>query len=92
MAGQARIEVFRVRGRWWFAFQPFTVELDGDVAGRFRGGESLLIEVSPGEHRVRLKFRTVVWSDPLTVNVSAGENLILTCRTDRRGYPSIGVG
>lgn len=89
--GQARIRVVRVRGPWWFAFQPFTIELDGAAIGRLRGGESLFHEVSPDEHRVRVKFRLVVWSDTLALSVTEDQELVLACRTDRRGYPSIRV-
>jgi len=46
---------------------------------------------SPGQHRVRVKFRFVVWSDALAVSVTEGQQLGLVCRTDWRGYPSIAV-
>ena len=91
MEGLASIKIVRVRCRWWFAFQPFTVELDGTAVGTLRGGESHAYEVASGEHRVRVKFRRVVWSEPLAVRVTSDQEVVLACRTDRWGYPSIRV-
>ena len=85
----ATIRVFRVRGRPWFAFQPFSVEVDGAVVGKLRGGKALDCEVSPGQHRVRVKFRMTVWSDVLSVSVAEGQVEVLACRNDWAGYPSI---
>lgn len=84
----ATVRILRVRGRWWFAFQPFTIEIDGAVVGKLRGGEALVREVSPGQHRVRVKFRTV-WSEVLLISAAQGQEQVLTSRTDRAGYPSI---
>ena len=89
--GPAIISIRRVRGPWWFAFQPFTVEVDGVAVGKLTGGKTFAHRVSPGEHRVRVKFRIVVWSDFLVVSVGEGQELVLACRTDWRGYPSIAV-
>ena len=85
------ISIFRVRRLWWFAFQPFTVEIDGVAVGKITGGKTFTHKVSPGQHRVRVKFRLVAWSDFLVVSVSENQQLVLACRTDWRGYPSIAV-
>jgi hypothetical protein len=85
----ATIRVSRPRGKWWFAFQPLSLELDGAIVGKLVGGDTLTIEVSPGEHVLRVKFRLVVWSDRLTLFVASGEERLVECRSDWAGYPSI---
>jgi len=83
------IGISRSQGRWWFAFQPFRLELDGVIVGKLLGGESMTIEVNPGEHVLRVKFRLVVWSDRLTLSVAEGEERFVVCENDRAGYPLI---
>jgi hypothetical protein len=65
------------------------VEIDGAVVGTLRGGEALVREVSPGQHRVRVKFRTTVWSNVHLVSAVEGQEAVLVCRNDRAGYPSV---
>ena len=48
-------------------------------------------KVSPGQCRVRLMFRLVIWSDFQVVRVSESQQPFLARRTDWRGYPSIAV-
>lgn len=82
------IRIIRVRGRWWFAFQPFSIEIDGAVVGKLRGGQSLAFDVAPGQHPVRVRFRTV-WSEVLLASGGEDQEQVLMCQTDRAGYPSI---
>jgi hypothetical protein len=63
--------------------------LDGVIVGKLLGGESMTIEVNPGEHVLRVKFRLVVWSDRLTLSVAEGEERFVVCENDRAGYPLI---
>jgi hypothetical protein len=83
------IRVSRTKGKWWFAFQLFALELDGTIVGKLAGGESKAIEVQPGEHVLRVKFRRVAWSDKFTLSVPEGEQRLVECQTDWAGYPSI---
>ena len=65
MSQGAIIRVTRTKGKWWFAFQPFAIELDGAIIGKLASGKSKAIQVQPGEHVLRVKFRRVVWSNKL---------------------------
>lgn len=81
------VQVDRSRGWPWFRFQPFSVELDGSIVEKVRGGQTIRVPTSSGEHRVRVRFRTTVWSDPVTITLADGEERTLQCDTDWRGYP-----
>jgi hypothetical protein len=83
------IRIDRRSGWPWFRFQPFSIELDGSIVDKVRGGQTVRLPVSSGEHRIRVRFRTVVWSDPVVVALAEGEERILHCDTDWRGYPSL---
>lgn len=85
----ASITVSRLRGRWWFASQPFKLELDGVIVGKLTGGEEMTIEVDPGEHLLRVNFRLAVWSNRLRLSVPEGESRLVSCKTNWAGYPSI---
>jgi hypothetical protein len=83
----AVLRLERKRGWPWFAFQPFSVEIDGSITERVRGGQTVTLSLAPGEHRIRVRFRAVVWSDPIIATAADGDQLVLTCDTDWRGYP-----
>jgi hypothetical protein len=65
------------------------LELDGVIVGKLLGGGTMTIDVNPGEHVLRAKFRVVVWSDRLTFSVAEGEERLFICENDRAGYPQI---
>jgi hypothetical protein len=92
MSQGASIRISRSQKRWWFGVQAFRIELDGAIVAKLYGGESRVIGVDPGEHVLRAKFRYVVWSDRLRVSVDEGEERVVSCQTDRLGYPSIQEG
>jgi uncharacterized Fe-S cluster-containing radical SAM superfamily protein len=58
----------------------------GSIVENVRGGQTIRHPVSSGEHRVGVRFRVVVWSDPVVVAVADGEECFLDCDTDWRGY------
>jgi hypothetical protein len=89
MDGRAQISVSRRQDRWWFALQRFSIELDGVVIGKLAGGESSTIDVDPGEHVLRVKFRLAAWSNKIAFSLGAGEAQSVRCQTDWAGYPSI---
>jgi hypothetical protein len=68
-------------------FQPFAVEIDGSMFEQVRGGQSVSFPASLGEHRVRVRFRTAVWSDQVVVTLIEGQECTPECDTDWRGYP-----
>jgi hypothetical protein len=83
----AAIRINRRPGWPWFRFQPFSIEVDGSIVEKVRGGQTVHLAVSSGEHRIRVRFRAVVWSDPVVIAMADGEESILDCDTDWRGYP-----
>lgn len=83
------IEVTRRPGWPWFRFQAFLIEMDGSIVGKIRGGQTRLVQVAAGEHRIRVRFRLVVWSDVVIVTLKQEETARLTCDTDWRGYPTL---
>ena len=72
MAAGGVVQVDRDRGWPWFRFQPFSLELDGTTVERVRGGQSVRVPTSSGEHRVRVRFRATVWSDRVTITLARG--------------------
>jgi hypothetical protein len=54
--------------------------LDGVIVGKLVRGESMMIEVGPGEHAVRVKFRLVVWSERLTLSVAEARSDLFTAK------------
>jgi hypothetical protein len=88
---RATIGLIRSKEHWWFGVQPFKIELDGEFVGSVYGGKSQQFEVAPGSHRVRVRFRAVVWSDELVVPAAKNSTTWITCRTDRFGYPHLDV-
>jgi len=89
MSQGTSIKVSRRKSRWWYAFQPISVELDGVIVGKLVGEDSMMVEVRPGQHVLRVKFRLVHWSNKLTLSVAEGDQRLVQCQTDWAGYPSI---
>lgn len=89
MASGAVLRLERKRGWPWFAFQPFSVEIDGSIVEKVRGSQTVTLSLTPGDHRIRVRFRAVVWSDPVVVTMADGDQSVLICDTDWRGYPSL---
>ena len=89
MGLRSKIGISRSQRRWWFGIQPMRLELDGVIVGKLLGGGTMTIDVNPGEHVLRAKFRVVVWSDRLTFSVAEGEERLFICENDRAGYPQI---
>ena len=87
MTASATVRIDRMPGWPWFRLQPFTVELDGSNVEKIRHGKSIALSIPSGEHRVRIRFRTLVWSDPFVVTLTDGEECLLECDTDWQGYP-----
>jgi hypothetical protein len=87
----ASVHIDRKTGWPWFRFQAFTVELDGSDVQTIGASQSIDLPTSPGEHRIRVRFRRVVWSDPVVVTLSEGDECVLECDTDWGGYPWLSV-
>jgi hypothetical protein len=87
MVTESAVRIDRRRGWPWFRIQPFSVELDGRIVEKMRGGQSISLPVSSGEHRIRVCFRTLVWSEPVVITLGEDEGCVLECDTDWEGYP-----
>lgn len=88
---RSNITIERKPGRPWFRFQNFVIEVDRSIAGTIRGGQSLVLPVESGQHQIRIKFRMIVWSDPLFLSVEEGQEMFIACDTDWRGYPRLWI-
>jgi hypothetical protein len=80
----------RSRRRWWFGIQSMRIALDGEFVASLTGGDSMRVGVPEGQHSLRARFRTV-WSPAITVSVSAGEEISVSCENDWMGYPVLNL-
>lgn len=73
----ARIEIWR-EGEFKDAARAYQVELDGQVIGKLKRGESMGFDVQAGKHRLRLK---IDWcrSPDLNFEIQTGQVLKFSC-------------
>jgi hypothetical protein len=76
----ALIRLTRDAHDWTERFRAYRVLIDGERVATVRRGETVQVTVAPGSHRVQVALD---WgrSEPLTVQLGAGEELALRCFT-----------
>lgn len=61
-----------------------TVKINGEQAGLLHGGETLTVEVSPGEHTLTVHL-DLATSDPLVIHLEPGQQEKLVADVVQRG-------
>jgi hypothetical protein len=79
VSAASRIVLSRLRRPLGDLLQAYAVFVDGSRRGEIRRGQTLRFDVSPGEHRLHLEIE-FCRSRELTLAVSPGEEVRLTCR------------
>ena len=67
----------------------YTVLLDDHPVAKIGKDEVRLLEVEPGEHRLRLRFVGLRSSDELRVSLAEGEERQFLCGTSGMGWPTL---
>jgi hypothetical protein len=73
----AKIQINRDAG-YADASRKYKIELDGDIAGEIRASESVTLNVTPGNHKIRLR---IDWcsSNYLDFQVAPEETVVFDC-------------
>ena len=67
---------------------PFGVELDGETVGELLGGETLHLEVGPGQHRLRITT-SIAKSPAKSLQIENGQRLKYSCLSTMTGISLI---
>ena len=73
-----RLQVLRQRAGS-AGLRRWKIELDGEVVATIENGSTILLEVGPGEHSLRV-FYEGYSSPPLELKLRGGDELVLGCR------------
>jgi hypothetical protein len=73
----ARLRVFRESAAWTDRMRAYRLVVDGHERGMVKEGETLEIDLWPGEHQVWMK---IDWVRSRKLKVNGGEEVELRCR------------
>jgi hypothetical protein len=79
VAAAAVISIKRRKGAMGQNTYSYWVLIDGNKAGKLRANEAAVYQVTPGTHRLQIKY-TWVSSPEITIELKAGEHAAFTCR------------
>ncbi len=73
------LRLHRERSRWTDRFRKYIVEVDASDVGKIGNDSTATFELSPGEHRLRLR---IDWTGSKTISFRAepGETVDFVCR------------
>ncbi|HSE45679.1 MAG TPA: hypothetical protein VLA89_10175 [Gemmatimonadales bacterium] len=74
--------VVRRVGKWRDHFRAYRIEIDGTLRGKVREGETLTLELAPGDHQVQAR---IDWlgSPPLRIEIAQGATV--ECQVEPAG-------
>jgi hypothetical protein len=75
--------VVRRPSTWGLFLRSIIIYIDGKRAGKVRNGQSVLFDVAPGSHAVRIRLDWMK-TEPLEVHVGPSETVTLECQTGAR--------
>lgn len=78
-----KFRIFNVLGALISSYS-FRVELDGQVVGDLRQGDTLRLEVAPGEHAIRITT-PLASSEKITLEVQNGHQVRFSCLASLTG-------
>ncbi len=72
----ATVHIHRAKAKWKDRIRAYKIVVDGDEVAEIRNGESVSLELSPGQHEIHAK---IDWtkSNPVVVALSAGHSVHL---------------
>lgn len=79
----ARVSLYRERVAWADIFRAYTLLVDGVARGTVKQGETLEIELSPGDHRLQMK---IDWATSPELSVSGDRDVALRCRANANPF------
>ncbi len=75
----AKLTLYREPAAWVDRLRAYTLLVDGEPRGTVGNGDTLEIELTPGEHRVRMK---IDWAGSRELVVDGGSDVALRCRAN----------
>jgi hypothetical protein len=85
--GMGTLVLRRPAARWRDRLRAYRIEVDGETCVDLRQGESRVLELPPGPHRVRAR---IDWTGSPEVEVEVVAGATLECRVEPAG-PAIAV-
>lgn len=79
----ARLRLYREKVAWADLLRAYTLLVDGAARGEVKQGETLEIELPPGEHRVQMK---IDWATSPELVVSGDRDVDLRCRANANPF------
>lgn len=77
--------LLRLFGLHW----NYTVVLDHHPAGKIGSEQARVFEVAPGEHRLRMRFVLLRWSNEMRMCLGEDEERAFVCGTNGLGWPTL---
>ena len=75
----ARLRLYREPVAWQDRLRAYTLLVDGEAKGSIKQGETLEIDLPPGDHRVQMK---IDWATSPELAVSGARDVDLRCRAN----------
>ena len=79
----ARLRLHRERAAWADIFRAYTLLVDGEPRGTINQGDTLEIDLPPGDHRVQMK---IDWATSPELAVSGDRDVNLRCRANANPF------
>src|SRR3954470_14407680 len=75
----ARLRLYREPAAWADRLRAYTLLVDGVPCGAVKQGETLEVDLPPGDHRVQMK---IDWATSPVLSVSGDRDVDLRCRAN----------
>jgi len=79
----ARLRLYREPVAWVDRLRAYTLLVDGEARGRIGQGETLEIELAPGDHIVQMQ---IDWATSAELVVDGGRDVALRCRANANPF------
>jgi hypothetical protein len=79
----ARLRLYREPVAWVDRLRAYTLLVDGEARGRIGQGETLEIELVPGDHIVQMQ---IDWATSAELVVDGGRDVALRCRANANPF------
>jgi hypothetical protein len=79
----ARLRLYREPAAWQDRLRAYTLLVDGKARGSIKQGETLEIDLSPGDHKVQMK---IDWARSPELAVGGDRDVDLRCRANANPF------